>query len=505
MRIFIRIINISRRVLNFLERKISKPTVPALREKQIAINVYEVFFQENNCSYNRLDIIVRYLAIENYYNKNIIGFNLYDKMQAARMGQGWAQSSSSIFKELIRSYEESGYNEDSKLLLDKNLKIIDGSHRMALALYHGIETYKAIVQDISTDTYYGNEWFIENGFSSHEIKCITDKYRELHDRALKPFLCTLWPPVQEFFDEITSLIGINYKIRSYQDYDFDEITFNAIVKGVYAVDDIQAWKIQKKIQSMEFVLEKKVRVLEIDFEQPMFRLKDLNQQTLSVQGEKLKKIIRNAYKEKIDNYFHDIIIHVGDNYWQNKHISLLFNIYKNFSLDRWFADISNLQYFFVKTETPYYNKFPEKIPLSKDIDIICSESDYRQLVANTMKFCMRLKDQFQFSIVEDIIDYRTKIRLELNSFLILQFDISRDIDDISYSFIKEALMNRLLVNGYYILPPSFESVIRLDEYNKNPEKKHHLEYIQDNKKNLDYELLNKYCKFDYTIHVKDIE
>ena len=36
--------------------------------------------------YSRLDTIVRYLAIENYYNVNDYGFALYKKMQEKRLG-----------------------------------------------------------------------------------------------------------------------------------------------------------------------------------------------------------------------------------------------------------------------------------------------------------------------------------------------------------------------------------------------------------------------------------
>jgi hypothetical protein len=39
--------------------------------------------------------------------------------------------------------------------------------------------------------------------------------------------------------------------------------------------------------------------------------------------EELKEEIRTKYKSKVDNYFHDIIIHIGDNYSHSKQSSLL--------------------------------------------------------------------------------------------------------------------------------------------------------------------------------------
>ena len=44
----------------------------------------------------RCDLIVRLLAIENYYGKKDFGSELYRKMQAVRMGQGYSQKGSSV-------------------------------------------------------------------------------------------------------------------------------------------------------------------------------------------------------------------------------------------------------------------------------------------------------------------------------------------------------------------------------------------------------------------------
>ena len=58
---------------------------------------------------------------------------------------------------------------------------------------------------------------------------------------------------------------------------------------------------------------KDIRVIKIEILEPNYRYKD-NNRLISIVVEELKQEIRNKYKSKVKNYFHDIIIHIGDNY-----------------------------------------------------------------------------------------------------------------------------------------------------------------------------------------------
>ena len=55
-------------------------------------------------SLNRWDIAVKYLAIENYYNKNDFGFDLYIKMQNLRTKANVGRQAVENFKKLIVSW-----------------------------------------------------------------------------------------------------------------------------------------------------------------------------------------------------------------------------------------------------------------------------------------------------------------------------------------------------------------------------------------------------------------
>lgn len=285
----------------------------------------ELFFQENSDSgFNRYDMIVRLLAIENYFEKNTFGLDLYRKMQTERMGKDWTEPAVERFKHLIQSYEKNGYNSSSEITLTKDLKLEDGSHRMALAFYFKQYQISCRILPYKKTISYGLENFVEYGFSKEEITTIKQRFIQLYDDIRTPFICTLWSPAQDFFEEITDKISLLTEVLCIKDFEFDKEIYESVVKAVYAVDDIESWKIEKKIEHMNQYQKRKIRVLYLDLPQPSFRIKDLNSNTLSTTCEKIKKAIRNCYKNRIKDYFYDVILHIGDNFYQNTYIKFLF-------------------------------------------------------------------------------------------------------------------------------------------------------------------------------------
>ncbi len=96
------------------------------KAKHININVCDLFFQQNhNDGFERLDIIVRYLAIENYFGLNDFGFEMYNKMQEKRMGREHAKISADIFRKLIKSWTENGYDPKCEIECDCQMHLLD--------------------------------------------------------------------------------------------------------------------------------------------------------------------------------------------------------------------------------------------------------------------------------------------------------------------------------------------------------------------------------------------
>lgn len=99
--------------------------------------------QYNDGELNRFDVIVRYLMIEQELGNNNIGKELYLKMQAHRAGDNLKMAQAFIdkkdsFTDLIQNVQKSGYRADSPIILNRQNKLFDGSHRLATALYFNI-------------------------------------------------------------------------------------------------------------------------------------------------------------------------------------------------------------------------------------------------------------------------------------------------------------------------------------------------------------------------------
>ncbi|WP_455664379.1 hypothetical protein [Phocaeicola sp.] len=478
--------------------------------KSISCDVREIFFQENGLEFNRYDIIVRYLAIKNYYGKNTFGVALYKKMQEARINKEWGEKSIEQFFRLIESYEYKGYDASSQIELDKTLRLMDGSHRCALALYHKKYIMSCKVHPFGANIYYGINWFIEKGFALSEIEILKSTYQELRDSFLVPFSVILWPPVQNYFDDIIACLQHVGKVVEYKDYLYDDYTFAAMARGIYAVDDIAGWKIEKKINAMSSSSPKKIRVALLKLEHPDFRLKSTTNTTLSVTCEKIKKMIRNCYRGNIDGYMHDIIIHIGDNYYQNEYIERLFTA-PPIDVAHVLNQLSGILYAITKIDVPYMpDDFPLRYPLNKDIDILCADKEefvsardiiLASLDVYKMDYSIRVVDKKD----ETDVIYRSLIRLEQENYLVFQFDISYRTGKTKNGFEIDLVHDRVMRNTFYATSLRFELLIRLCELNEHPNKNHHLEYLNKYKSDISPELCDQYLDFNWRKIIKRIE
>lgn len=474
--------------------------------KHVSLSVAELFFHHNGLQgFLRYDMIVRLLAVECYFGKNDYGFDFYKRMQVGRTGKEWAEKAVGIFKELIRSFEINGYDSKSEILLDKNLHLIDGSHRMALAMYNHIDRINAKVVVQEMDVFYSIEWFYVHGFTKEECKILHDKYKELYAYYLQPFVCTLWHPAYKYFDEITDKLRVFGKVTEIQDYSFSLWDYQFYTRGVYSVDDIEKWKIEKKIGYMtnQASDEYKIRMVVLELEVPDFRLKATNHNTLSKQCETIKKTIRGYYKDKVDNYFHDIIIHIGDNFYQNRHIYRLFTM-PNINVKKMLEHINDCNYVITKSQADYMPKdFPVHYLLGKDIDIICADSiEYNKIKTVMLQDAEQYKAYYRVRTVvkknKNGEEYRTLLRFEQEDHLVFQFDIAcRTGRAVAPEFATQLCTNRNFVNGYYIPSPANEVLVRMSELHDYPNKQHHKDYIKIHVSDIDNVMCDAMLRFNW--------
>lgn len=446
---------------------------------------------------NRLDIAVKYMAIENYYGENDCGFALYRKMQQKRLKISTEEAEALLdkFKTLIDSFERYGFRGDSYIICDEKMRIMDGAHRVALCLYFHVPFMQIKIVPRTFECDYGIEWFWENGFTQDAIHQIQFRYSLFQEQKQESILAILWPPISGYFEEITKDLSELAEIQEVIDREYpDFLQFQNIVRGVYSVDDIEAWKIEKKLEYMSGY-QPKIRILKLKLRNPFYRLKASTHLPLSVRVERIKKVVRKRYEEKVSPYFYDIILHIADNYCQSRVIDKIFNLDLNISAC--FKQIESENYVLTKMDVPYMtSNFPDTYPVHRDADILCKPSAFESIKHKIMEFCnaYAVRQDITVRTVSDDRESHVRIRLEYLNRLLYQFDISSKLPNISSQFIADVVAEREQANGYYRTRQSYEAVIRLNEVLMHHDKMHHWEYLK--KVELDESMIRKYMLYD---------
>lgn len=120
------------------------------------------------------------------------------------------------------------------------------------------------------------------------------------------FTIILWDPVEIYYNEIENIIKEKFTILFNNEKSINNM--KTFVDKVYELD-VRCHKpyLPKKIEILE-KYKQKVKFLMILINNPKY-----DKQNVSHTAVKLKEKIRGIYKEKIENYYKDIIIHVSDN------------------------------------------------------------------------------------------------------------------------------------------------------------------------------------------------
>ena len=211
--------------------------------------------------------------------------------------------------------QDNGFSLAYPILVNKDFHIVDGAHRLACALFFKEKYIPVKVNKRLDYSPYGINWFEKNDFSSEELNFLRRKKDEIFYKNHLYFEVVLWPPVAQYFDEIEEMIRKEFAVISSVDYK-GMANFTTYIKDLYKIDSIKNWKVGLKIKGMS-PFSKDIRVVKIEILEPDFREKS-NGHLISKKVEELKKQVRALYKDKVDNYFHDIIIHIGDNYSHSK-------------------------------------------------------------------------------------------------------------------------------------------------------------------------------------------
>lgn len=465
-------------------------------------------FVDGQCVF--YDIAVRLLAIDQYYGKNKVGYDLYRRMQAAS-GFDWVPR----FQRLIQSYELNGFQEGNPLELDDKLTLMDGAHRLTLALYHNIELLPATIYQTTRERCWNYNWFWEANYSREEIRMIHQRAIEMFNQCKYNYVGVIWPPAFHLRDEIINEINTYLQIGKYPplqntdcrvirwvDMELKKLDFAGFLRAMYYADVMNEDGIKWKLQSMANSLPEgcedyNVRVFYLDVSNPDISRNIKNNTAQSRQIARIKKAIRSRFKDWVNNYEYDNIMHISDNYIQSKFCDLAVNIDKDVS-DLFIQLNKQYDYVIAKAFGRQSTDFPYYYYYYSDVDIVVRPSDVQKVSETAEKW---LNEKYggkyeEWLRVERRLDEEEQVEIQVSLrgwryFLVhvqtlAHFSMDNGITD-DYLLHREFAVNKPI----YVLPPKYDMLIRLADLAVKPHKDWHRKYIAKHIDEYDEQLAEK--------------
>lgn len=111
-----------------------------LTAKRATISIGDIVNQRTDIENNQFLLTTRLLDIEDYCERGIETFNWQNTISREVYGvKHREQDGNNAFVKLINSYRERGYDTSSYFVVDSDLRLLDGNHRMGMNLYMGID------------------------------------------------------------------------------------------------------------------------------------------------------------------------------------------------------------------------------------------------------------------------------------------------------------------------------------------------------------------------------
>lgn len=122
----------------------------------------------------------------------------------------------------------------------------------------------------------------------------------------------LWNSMQEYLENVVEDVEEYGKVLDIFSLNLGD-EYEKFVRDIYSQDEIAAWKVDKKIETMFQCSEgRKVTILLIDMETSKMEYHPLKKRYVFVNLESMKTDIRKKYSKLVAYYFFDNIFHVSD-------------------------------------------------------------------------------------------------------------------------------------------------------------------------------------------------
>lgn len=122
----------------------------------------------------------------------------------------------------------------------------------------------------------------------------------------------IWNCANYLKEDILKDISIQTNLLEHFEIDLED-KYIDFVNSIYSGENMENWKIEKKINHMTTNPNTKITILFFEFDEKEIAYHPFKKKNIFVQLEECKMHIREKYKNKIPNYTFDIIFHATDN------------------------------------------------------------------------------------------------------------------------------------------------------------------------------------------------
>lgn len=237
---------------------------------------------------------------------------IYERMQIARIGQQTTEN----FKKLLDSVSWRGFNPSFPIKVNQNGHLIDGSHRLSIAIVLGLRHVPVEIVNGPANS-YGFD-FLGSHLPEPDVMMIRQAESELMSLAGMFSVAIVFPPAMAHFESIVGKVHEFGTVFAVSKVTIDS-KIQDFVLSMYESDEVEKFEITSKTAFLD-KFAPQFGVINVYLNKRDLRIKGLSRSSIMLEAERLKAEILQSVGPNVDGHFHNVTVHVGQNHFQNRHL-----------------------------------------------------------------------------------------------------------------------------------------------------------------------------------------
>lgn len=183
-------------------------------------SIGDIMNLRRNVEHNQFLATTRYLDIKDYVEYNKQTFVWQNTISRAAYGNKHREEEGNIaFSKLITSYQSKGYDPSSLFIVDEDMRLLDGNHRMGMNLYTDQHKINVRVLKRKSKNPSNLDWYLQKKISTDFLKKVYNAYLQIQEWLIETgdtFCCIV--PENEKLSELDLMVNIKsvhrYRLQS---------------------------------------------------------------------------------------------------------------------------------------------------------------------------------------------------------------------------------------------------------------------------------------------------